>query len=245
MNIDSNRSSRRKRRGTGKIPASLFTVKPMEGAIQKSRWGNYERSDFQRVEQMIAAFITQRLGKVVPIVMERFFNAATPAERNHPALKTAFYSFLMYGWRDPKSVRVVDLFYHANPPLQGRQLAALEACLQARMVLMTVDDVHLRKQRIRGRDLLRDETVTMRDKNAAAALRPGMCFLSWMIPWGTSWQAIGSAIMVPAERADALTIAIKSLAESFSCTRLELPGRHAAHLFWVIQRVAHMQPPGA
>ena len=192
---DTKTSSRRKRRGTGKIQPSQFTVQPMEGAIQKSRWGKYERADFERVEQMIAAFITRRLGQVVPVVMNGFFNAAKPEERNLPALKTAFYSFLMYGWRDNNNIRVVDLFHHTSPPLQGRQRAALDACLQARMVLMTVDDVHVRKERIRGRDLLRDETVTVSDKHAAAQLRPGDRFMSWMIPWGTSHLPIGAPTM--------------------------------------------------
>ncbi len=240
MSTDTKSPSRRKRRGTGKIQPSQYTVKPMEGAIQKSRWGKYERSDFERVEQMIAGFITRRLGKVVPAVMNGFFNAAKPEERNLPELKTAFYSFLMYGWRDNNNIRVVDLFHHASPPLQGRQRAALDACLQARMVLLKINDVHVRKERIRGRDLLRDEAVTVLDKHAVSQLRAGDHFMSWMIPWGTSWRAIGAAAVIPGERSDALNMAITSLTKSFNCTKLELPGKHAAHLFWVIYRVAHM-----
>ena len=42
------------------------------------------------------------------------------------------------------------------------------------------------------------------------------------------------------EQEISLAKAIESLTQTFSCTRLELPGKHAAHLFWVVYRVAHM-----
>lgn len=240
MDRDSSKGgSRRKRRGTGKIPSSTITVKPMEGATQKSRFGTYERADFEGVEQLIAGFVARRLGQAAQVVMNGFFNAATPEEQRRPGFKTAFYSFLMYGFRDNNGVRVIDHFLHATA-LEGRQRNALEACLEARFVLLRVGDTHVRKQRIRGRDVLRDEDVTVRDAPLAAQLKPGDHLLAWMIPWGTSHLPIGAPIVCAAHKRDALEGALKSLAQSLTATRLQLPGRHAASLFWVVYRVARM-----
>lgn len=234
--------SRRKRRGTGRVAPSEYIVQPIptHQPPTGSKYGRYERSDFEQLEQMLASFVARRLGQVVPPVKKGFFNAASAAERKNPELQTAFYSYLMYGWKDERSIRVVDLFNHAGIELTGRLQAALDACLYARLVLLSVDDLHVRKHRIRGRDLLRGEELTVRDRNAVEALSPGDCILSWMIPWGTSWQPIGVANLIQARKRDALNQALDSLAKSFKCNTQMLPGRHPAHLFWVVYRVANM-----
>lgn len=242
MNTSKQKGSRRKRRGTGRVAASPYVVQPIPTSQPPtgSRYGRYERSDFEQLEQMLASFVARRLGPVLPNVRQGFFNAASADERKNPQLQTAFYSYVMYGWKDERSIRVVDLFKHAGIELTGRLEAALDACLYARLVLLRVDDLHVRKQRIRGRDLLRGEELTVRDGNAVQAVSPGDCLLSWMIPWGTSWQPIGVANHIQARKLDALQQALDSLAKSMSCTQQMLPGRHPAHLFWVVYRVANM-----
>ncbi len=138
-------------------------------------------------------------------------------------------------------MRIVDLFRRMGPGIQGRQLAALEACAKARLGLVHIQDVNVKKQRIRGRDSLRDEAVTLRDKNAVNAVRPGDRLLSCMIPWGTSWQPIGVATHIEARRVEALDRAIESMANNLRAVRRELPERHAANLYWVVYRVAGMR----
>jgi hypothetical protein len=248
--------SRRKRRGTGpfttpeqemlqaQADAQAQTPLPPERLAPDKpvtpKFGRYERPDFERVESMLASFASRRLQPFMEQVMKGFFNAATPQERNSPELQTAFYSFFLYGYRDPKGIRVVDLFANAGVPLDGRQRAALDACMQARLALVAVDDINPGKQRMRGKDILRDETVTVLDKNISQALQPGDRLLGWQIPWGTSWQPIGVAQRIEARRAHALDRAIETLCNSLRAVRLELPDRHAANLFWVVHRVANM-----
>lgn len=203
--------------------------------------GRYERGDFERVEGMLASFVNRRLADLVSQVARGFFAAATPQEQQIPELRTAFYSFLLYGWRDGNGVRVIDLFRRVGPQLSGRQLAAFEACEGARLALIAIDDVNPSKQRIRGRDLLRDEAVTIRDKNATRSVRVGDRLLTWQIPWGTSWQPIGVATLVEARKAEALDRALESMANNLRAVRRELPLRHAANLYWVVYRVAGMR----
>ncbi len=248
---DTPRQSRRKRRGTGagsptaaapktSLRRSAVEKKP-EPQTKTLSIGRYERGDFERVEGMLAAFANRRLANLIPQVARGFFAAATKQEQQLPELRSAFYSFLFYGWRDGNGVRVIDLFRRLGPGLQGRQLAALEACTRARLGLVQINDVNVRKQRIRGRDVLRDESVTLRDKNAVAAIRPGDRLLTWQIPWGTAWQPIGVATRIEARRVDALNRAIESMANNLRAVRLELPVRHAANLYWVVYRVAGMR----
>lgn len=246
-------TSRRKRRGTGSISTLeerlLATAKPPPKPISREderpavvtpRFGRYERPDFERVEGMLAAFANRRLGPLMQQVANGFFGAATPEEKQNPELRTAFYSFFLYGYSDPKGIRVVDLFREAGLPLEGRLKAAYEACLQARLVLMTVDDVHAGKQRVRGRDMLLDEPVTVFERNLVQVLKPGERFLSWQIPWGTSWKPIGVASHIQARKAVALDRAIETLCNSLRVVRRELPGRHAGNLWWLVHRVANM-----
>ncbi len=249
---DTPRQSRRKRRGSGAgsptaTPTRTSAVRrsfPAKEPVPQAKTlsiGRYERGDFERVEGMLAAFANRRLANLIPQVARGFFAAATKQEQQLPELRSAFYSFLFYGWRDGNGVRVVDLFRRLGPGLQGRQLAALEACTRARLGLVQIDDVNIRKQRIRGRDVLRDERVTLRDKNAVAAIRPGDRLLTWQIPWGTSWQPIGVATRIEARKVDALNRAIESMANNLRAVRRELPVRHAANLYWVTYRVAGMR----
>jgi len=252
---DERGNSRRKRRGTGPISTEeerlLATAKPvvkappprgLEGDAQivKPKFGRYERGDFERVENMLAAFANRRLGPLVNVVAKGFFGAATPEERENSGIRTAFYSFFLYTYRDPKGIRVVDLFAEAGLPLEGRQRAALDACLQARLVIMSIDDVHPGKQRMRGRDLLRDEPVTALDKNASSLVKPGERLMCWQIPWGTSWQPIGYAVQIEQRKAVALDRAIETLCNNLRAVRRELPEQHAANLWWVVHRVANM-----
>ena len=250
---DKPRQSRRKRRGSGiGSPAAAATAPtpavkrpsaPSSAATQAKvlSIGRFERGDFERVEGMLAAFVNRRLADLIPQVARGFFAAATKQEQQLPELRSAFYSFLFYGWRDGNGVRIVDLFRRLGPGIQGRQLAALEACSGARLGLVHIQDVNVKKQRLRGRDTLRDEAVTLRDKNAVTAVRPGDRLLSWMIPWGTSWQPIGVATHIEARKVDALDRAIESMANNLRAVRRELPERHAANLYWVIYRVAGMR----
>ncbi|HGG56403.1 MAG TPA: hypothetical protein ENK31_01260, partial [Nannocystis exedens] len=219
---DTPRQSRRKRRGTGAgsptaAPSRVSTIRSQRPSVAAKKpepkpktlsIGRYERGDFERVEGMLAAFANRRLANLIPQVARGFFAAATKQEQQLPELRSAFYSFLFYGWRDGNGVRVIDLFRRLGPGLKGRQLAALEACTRARLGLVQIDDVNIRKQRIRGRDVLRDEKVTLRDKNAVAAIRPGDRLLTWQIPWGTTWQPIGVATRIEARKVDALNRAI-------------------------------------
>ena len=251
---DDKTSSRRKRRGTGPIATEearlLATARPPakvsprgregEGQVVKPKFGRYERADFERVETMLAAFANRRLGPLVNLVAKGFFGAATPEERENSGIRTAFYSFFLYTYRDPKGIRVVDLFAEAGLPLEGRQRAALDALLQARLVIMSIDDVHPGKQRMRGRDLLRDEQVTALDKNASSLVKPGERLMCWQIPWGTSWQPIGYAVQVEQRKAVALDRAIETLCNNLRAVRRELPEPHAANLWWVVHRVANM-----
>ncbi len=247
-------TSRRKRRGTGSISTMeerlLATAKPppkpipREGerqAVSTPRFGRYERPDFERVEGMLAAFANRRLGPLLNQVAAGWFGAATPEEKKNQELRTAFYSFFLYGYSDPKGIRVVDLFREAGLPLEGRLKAAYEACLQARLVLMTVDDVHPGKHRIRGRDMLRDEPVAVFERNLVQVLKPGERFLSWHIPWGTSWKPIGVASHIELRKATALDRGIETLCNSLRCVRFELPTQHAGNLWWLVHRVANMR----
>lgn len=249
-------NSRRKRRGTGpfvtpeqemlraqaeaqaQTPRAPERLAPERPATPK--FGRYERPDFERVEGMLASFASRRLQPFMEQVMKGFFGAATPQERANPELQTSFYSFFLYGYRDPNGIRVIDLFANAGIPLEGRQRAALEACMQARLALIAVDDVNPGKQRMRGKDILRDESVTVLDKNISSVLKAGDRLMGWQIPWGTSWQPIGVAQRIEARRAHALDRAIETLCNSLQAVRLELPERHAANLFWVVHRVANM-----
>ena len=254
---DKPRQSRRKRRGSGVGSPDAATTAPSPAVKRTTSAssttssatpqakvlsiGRFERGDFERVEGMLAAFVNRRLADLIPQVARGFFAAATKQEQQLPELRSAFYSFLFYGWRDGNGVRIVDLFRRMGPGIQGRQLAALEACSQARLGLVQIQDVNVKKQRIRGRDTLRDEAVTLRDKNAVNAVRPGDRLLSWMIPWGTSWQPIGVATHIEARKVDALDRAIESMANNLRAVRRELPERHAANLYWVVYRVAGMR----
>lgn len=247
-------TSRRKRRGTGSISTLeerlLATAKPPPKPISREdddrktvatpRFGRYERPDFERVEGMLAAFANRRLGPLMQQVGNGFFGAATEQEKQSPELRTAFYSFFLYGYSDPKGIRVVDLFREAGLPLEGRLKAAYEACLQARLVLMAVDDVHAGKHRVRGRDMLRDEPMTVFERNLVQVLKPGERFLSWQIPWGTSWKPIGVASHIEARKVVALDRAIETLCNSLRVVRRELPGRHCGNLWWLVHRVANM-----
>src|SRR5690606_34183904 len=120
-------------------------------------------------------------------------------------------SFALYGYRDPKGIRLVDMFAQAGLPLDGRQRAALDACLQARLCLVAIDDVHPGKQRLRGKDILRDEPVALIDRNLSQVIKPGDRVLAWQIPWGTKWQPIGVVQRVEARRADVLERGIETL----------------------------------
>ena len=245
-------SSRRKRRGTGPIsseeqrllatarPASKTPARPGEPAPVTPKFGRYERPDFERVETMLAAFANRRFGPLVNAVAKGFFGAATPEERENAGIRTAFYSFVLYTYRDPKGIRIIDMFADSGLPLEGRQRAALDACLQARLVVMSIDDVHAGKHRMRGRDLLRDEPITALDRNASQLVKPGERLLCWQIPWGTSWQPIGYATQVQQRKAFALDRAIETLCNSLRAVRRELPEQHAANLWWVVHRVANM-----
>lgn len=250
---DDKTSSRRKRRGTGPISTEearlLATAKPVkvpprEGQPAKaptvSKFGRFERADFERVETMLAAFANRRLGPLVNAVGKGFFGAATAEERENPGIRTAFFTFFLYTYRDPKGIRVIDLFAEAGLPLEGRQKAALEACLQARLVVQTIDDVHPGKHRMRGRDLLRDEPITALDRNASQLVKPGERLMCWQIPWGTSWQPIGYAVQVEQRKAVALDRGIETLCNNLRAVRRELPEQHAANLWWVVHRIANM-----
>lgn len=249
--------SRRKRRGTGPnepesahdaaprriAPAAAAApTAPATAPAKVLSIGRFEREDFERVEGLVITLVTrnQQLQAAAQQVARGFFAAATAEERQKRELQAAFYSFLMYGYRDANGVRVIDLFRRVGPKLGGRQLAAQEACEEARFGLVAVEDVNPGKQRIRGRDILRDEPVTLRDRNAAAAIRPGDRVLCWQIPWGTSWQPVGVATHVEARKAEALERAIEAMANGLGAVRRELPERHAANLFWVVYRVAGM-----
>lgn len=247
--------SRRKRRGSGpfqnteqEILQAQAEARARAEAVDKlgadrpitPKFGRYERADFERVESMLASFASRRLTPFMQQVQKGFFGAASPAEKQNQELQTAFYSFFLYGYRDPKGIRVVDLFAHAGIPLEGRQRAALDACLQARLSLVAVDDVNPGKQRLRGKDLLRAEPVTLLDKNLSQAIAAGDRLLSWQIPWGTSWQPIGVVQRVEARKAHALDRALETLCNSLQAVRPELPERHAANLFWLVHRVANM-----
>lgn len=247
-------ASRRKRRGTGPIasaPAPAPQVAPRSASAPAAQpapaekilsIGRYEREDFERVEALIAAMVNrnQQIRAFAEQLARGFFAPASPQERPLRELQAAFYSFMMYGWRDSNGVRIVDLFRNSAPQLTVRQQAALQACARARMVLVAIDDVHPGKQRIRGRDLLRDEPLTMRDHNATKIAREGDRMLCWLIPWGTAWQPIGVATRVEARKAEALERAIEAMANGLRAVRRELPERHAADLFWVAYRVANL-----
>jgi hypothetical protein len=251
---DEKAASRRKRRGTGPISTEeerlLATAKPAvrvsapgrdgEGQVVKPKFGRYERADFERVETMLAAFANRRLGPMVNLVAKGFFGAATPEERENSGIRTAFYSFFLYTYRDPKGIRVIDLFAESGLPLEGRQKAALEACMQARLVVMSIEDVHPGKHRMRGRDLLRDEPITALDRNASSLVKPGERLMCWQIPWGTSWQPIGYAVQIEERKAVALERGIETLCNGLHAVRRELPEQHAANLWWVVHRVANM-----
>ena len=250
---DEKAASRRKRRGTGPISTEeerlLATARPVVkvsprreagGQVVKPKFGRYERADFERVETMLAAFANRRLGPLVNLVAKGFFGAATPEERENAGIRTAFYSFFLYTYRDPKGIRVIDLFAESGLPLEARQKAALEACMQARLVVMSIEDVHPGKHRMRGRDLLRDEPITALDRNASSLVKPGERLMCWQIPWGTSWQPIGYAVQVEARKVVALERGIETLCNGLRSVRRELPDQHAANLWWVVHRVANM-----
>ncbi len=252
---DDKTPSRRKRRGTGPISSEeerlLATARPASQpnkplapakgpAPATPKFGRYERPDFERVESMLASFANRRLGPLVNLVAKGFYGAATDEEKNNPGIRTAFYSFFLYGYRDPKGIRAVDLFAEAGLPLEGRQRAALDACLQARLVIMSIDDVHVGKHRMRGRDLLRDEPVTAFDRNASSLVKPGERLMCWQIPWGTSWQPIGYAVQIEQRKAVALERSIESLCNGLRAVRRELPEQHAHNLWWVGHRVANL-----
>jgi hypothetical protein len=250
--------SRRKRRGSGPFQANEQEILQAEAEARarssaadkpdslgadrplRPKFGRYERPDFERVESMLASFAARRLTPFMQQVQNGFFGAASPAEKQNQELQTAFYSFFLYGYRDPKGIRVVDLFAGAGIPVEGRQRAALDACLQARLGLVAVEDINPGKQRLRGKDLLRAEPVTLLDKNLSQVIAPGDRLLSWQIPWGTSWQPIGVVQRVEARKAHALDRAIETLCNSLRAVRPELPERHAANLFWLVHRVANM-----
>ncbi len=252
---DKTSSSRRKRRGTGPISTEeqrlLETSRPRpqiaatprtsaEPTPATPKFGRYERPDFERVESMLASFANRRLGPLVNAVAQGFYGAATAEERENPGIRTAFYSFFLYTYRDPKGIRVIDLFADSGLPVEGRQKAALDACLQARLVVMSVDDVHVGKHRMRGRDLLRDEPVTAIDRNASQLVKPGERLMCWQIPWGTSWQPIGYAVQVEQRKAVALDRALETLCNNLRAVRREMPEQHAANLWWLVHRVANM-----
>ncbi len=254
---DDKPNSRRKRRGTGPISTEeerlLATAKagqpsgiksPSQATApakaQNPKFGRYERPDFERVEGMLASFANRRLGPLVNLVAKGFYGAATDEEKNNPGIRTAFYSFFLYGYRDPKGIRPVDLFAEAGLPLEGRQRAALDACLQARLIIMSIDDVHPGKHRMRGRDLLRDEPITALDRNASTLVKPGERLMCWQIPWGTSWQPIGYAVQIEQRKAVALERSIETLCNGLRAVRRELPQGHAANLWWVGHRVANL-----
>lgn len=251
---DDKTSSRRKRRGTGPIsteeqrllatarPAVKVPAKEKESArtVVTPKFGRFERGDFERVETMLAAFANRRLGPLVNAVGKGFFGAATAEERENAGIRTAYFTFFLYTYRDPKGIRVIDLFAEAGLPLEGRQRAALDAMLQARLVVMSVEDVHPGKGRIRGRDLLRDEPITAIDRNASQLVKPGERLMCWQIPWGTSWQPIGYAVQVEQRKAVALDRGIETLCNGLRAVRRELPEQHAANLWWVVHRVANM-----
>lgn len=248
---DDRSNSRRKRRGTGpisteeeRLQATARPAKPMprdsQPALATPKFGRYERADFERVEGMLAAFANRRLGQVVNNVAKGFYQAATAEERENPGIRTAFYTFFLYTYRDLKGIRVVDMFAEAGLPLEGRQRAALDACLQARLVVMTIDDVHPGKHRMRGRDLLRDEPITALDRNASSLVKPGERLMCWQIPWGTTWQPIGYAVQIEQRKAVALDRAIEALCNNLRVVRRELADQHAANLWWVAHRVANM-----
>lgn len=209
---DKTSSSRRKRRGTGPISTEeqrlLETFRgpgrrpprtSAEPAPATPKFGRYERPDFERVESMLASFANRRLGPLVNAVAQGFYGAATAEERENPGIRTAFYSFFLYTYRDPKGIRVIDLFADSGLPVEGRQKAALDACLQARLVVMSIDDVHVGKHRMRGRDLLRDEPVTALDRNASQLVKPGERLMCWQIPWAPR----GSRLATPSRSSSA------------------------------------------
>jgi hypothetical protein len=247
--------SRRKRRGTGPFLTSEQEIAQAQAAARARtpapsaalsadrpitpKFGRYERADFERVETMLASFASRRFGPFVNQVMTGFFGGSTPAEKNNPELRTAAYTFCLYGYRDPKGIRLVDMFANAGLPLDGRQRAALDACMQARLLLVAVDDVHAGKQRVRGKDILRDEPVTITDANMSQALRAGDCVLTWTIPWGTSWQPIGVGQRLEARRASVLDRGLETLCDSLRAVRRELPDRHGPNLFWLVHRIAN------
>lgn len=226
--------SRRRRRGDAATPAPADHV-PLPEQL--------DPAVFRRVDDTLWAFANRRLAPVVAAVGGAFLGPSRPDERQLQEIQLALRAYATLGYADVHGNRIVDMFASHGVNLPRDQQEAVQSLKQAAYGLYTVDGV--REPDMTVHDFMREETFTLRDRNAAASLSPGDQLLAWVVPSRTAWHPVGAALHVPGTHRAPVEVALRQLASSMSAPLAELPSTHPVHVFWTVFRVVNaLRPAG-
>jgi hypothetical protein len=150
--------------------------------------------------------------------------------------------FVVYAWRDAHGMRIIDAFATYGPKLHGEQARVLTGLRAARLSLFVVEAHDVHRRQLGGREVLRNETITVLDQHAYETLGDQDALLAWMMPVGPVWRPFGVATHVQARKLPALMTALTTLARGLDLEVSALPTRAAAQTFWTAHRTANLGP---
>ena len=238
------RARRRKRRGhSAEAPPSpaVGQAPPRSRAVKSTR--QLDSEAFARVDAMLGSFARRRYGELMQRAAKGFFGEARGDEAKAPEIQTAFMLDLVYGYRDARGQRIVDVFARYGLELDREQRRVLDALLRARYVVFGLEGKNAANKQIQGRDLLRGVPMVLLDHNIYAQLEVGAVLAAFMFPVGDLWRAVGVGTTVPRAKAKLLQQGMSQLASSQGFALAELAERRASQLFWLAYRVAEMTVP--
>lgn len=234
------RSSHRLRRGhkveAERAAAEAAKNQPKKRVIKTAR--QLDGEAFKQVDAMLASFAQRRFGALIPEVAKGFFGNANADEARAPELQQAFALYFAYGFRDPQGRRIVDMFAQFGLELDFEQKRVLEAVLRARFVVFQLERKEDSNKQLHGRDLLRNEPLTLLDHNAFAKTLPGDVLIAYMFPVGDLWRPLGLATKVQRARVGSLRAGLDKLAAEQGFTLAVMGERRPAQVFWLGYRVA-------
>lgn len=193
---------------------------------------------FKQVDAMLASFAQRRFGPLITEAAKGFFGNANAEEVKLPELQQAFALYFAYGYRDGQGIRIIDMFGKFGLELDFEQKRVLEAVLRTRLVVFQLERKEDANKQMQGRDLQRNEPLTLLDHNAYAQTQPGDVLIAYMFPVGDLWRPLGLATKIPRARAASLRNGLDKLAAEQGFSPTALVERRPAQVFWLGYRVA-------
>ncbi len=234
----SKRTPRRQRRGHSAHDAAPST--PAGGTAAPSRPAKPRKIEpqlFRELDEILGAYVRQRLAPLVAPVAQGFFGAATDEERKDQELNTAMMLYFVYGWRDPQGVRIIDLFARNGVLPSPAHRGVLEAMLSTRYALCTVQQRDEARRQLHCVDFFTGSKASLADQQAWENLQVGDSLLAWQLPSGEVWRPIGVATHIPAEHRGGIELALNGLAEKLELPVIEFASREANRAFWLVYRL--------